>query len=108
MKYKALIARLILPFEIGATQLVAKSDSQLVTNQVKGEFQAKDPQLGQYLNKVKSLDKSFEFFYIEYILRAQNSRADLLSKLANTKKLGNNQLVIQEVLDSPIIDLADV
>jgi len=43
VEYKALIARLGLAKEIRASQLIAKSDSQLVTNQVKGEFQTKEP-----------------------------------------------------------------
>lgn len=61
-----------------------------MTNQVKGEFQAKDPQLSRYLNKVRTLAESFEYFEIEYVPKEQNSRVDLLLKLASTKKVGNN------------------
>jgi len=34
---------MILAKEMGAQSLLAKSDSQLVTGQVTGEYQAKDP-----------------------------------------------------------------
>jgi len=42
-EYKALIAGMLLAKEMGARSLLAKSDSQLVTGQVIGEYQAKDP-----------------------------------------------------------------
>lgn len=41
-EYDALIARLNLTKEIGVARVVARSNSQLVTNQVKGKFQAKE------------------------------------------------------------------
>ncbi|XP_052198251.1 uncharacterized protein LOC127805529 [Diospyros lotus] len=107
-EYEALIAGLSPAKEIGASRLIAKSDSQLVTNQVKGEFQTKEPQLGRYLHKVRTLGKSFDYFQIEYIPREQNARANLLSKLASTKKPGNNQSVIQKALDLPTVDLPNI
>ena len=42
-EYEALIAGMLLAREMGGRSLVAKSDSLLVTGQVTGEFQAKDP-----------------------------------------------------------------
>lgn len=38
VEYEAIIADLALAKEVGATRLIASSDSQLVANQVKGEF----------------------------------------------------------------------
>nr|KYP39411.1 Transposon Ty3-I Gag-Pol polyprotein [Cajanus cajan] len=52
-EYEVLLAGMTLAKEIGAISLSARSDSQLVTGQVVGTFQAKDPQLAQYLQKVK-------------------------------------------------------
>ncbi|GAU30548.1 hypothetical protein TSUD_65580 [Trifolium subterraneum] len=80
-EYEALIAGMRLAKEMEVADLRAKSDSQLVTSQVSGEFQAKDPQLIKYLE--------------------QNARADLLSKLASTKKPGNNRTIIQETVAKP-------
>ena len=42
-EYEVLIAGILLAKEMGARVLMAKSDSLLVTRQVTGEFQAKDP-----------------------------------------------------------------
>ena len=62
----------------------------------------------QYLHKIRTLVKSFDYFQIEYIPREQNAIADLLSKLTNTKKPRNNQSIIQEALDLPTIDLPNI
>nr|KYP68003.1 hypothetical protein KK1_021620 [Cajanus cajan] len=47
---------------------------------------------------------SFDEFTIKHVSREQNARADLLSKLANTKRLGQHQTIIQETLHSPSLD----
>ena len=51
-EYEALIAGMLLAKEMGARSLLAKSDSQLVTSQVTGEYQAKDPQMAAFLGYV--------------------------------------------------------
>nr|KYP48153.1 hypothetical protein KK1_030155 [Cajanus cajan] len=45
--------------EMRAASLSARNDSQLITGQVAGTFQAKDPQLAKYLEKVKLLSENF-------------------------------------------------
>ncbi|XP_068498370.1 uncharacterized protein [Phaseolus vulgaris] len=50
-EYDALIAGMLLAKEMGAQNLLVKSDSQLITGQVSGEFQAKDPQMAAYLSQ---------------------------------------------------------
>ena len=53
----------------------------------------------QYLAKVKELVGEFEECTMEYILRQQNTRADLLLKLASTRIVANSRSVIREVVD---------
>ncbi|XP_020229044.1 uncharacterized protein LOC109810075 [Cajanus cajan] len=103
-EYEALLAGMALAKEMGATSLSARSDSQLITGQVAGTFQAKDPQLAKYLEKVKLLSENFREFTLNHVSREQNSRADLLSKLASTKKPGATRSVIQETLAQPSIN----
>jgi ribonuclease HI len=107
-EYEALIAGMKLAREMEVTDLRAKSDSQLVTNQVSGEYQTKDPQLVKYLEKVQSLASQFKRFELIYVPRDQNARADLLSKLASTKKPGNNRTVIQETIAKPSAETAEI
>ncbi|XP_072054860.1 uncharacterized protein [Arachis hypogaea] len=50
-EYEALFERLTLALDVGATKMTVFSDSQFVTFQVNGEYQAWDPLLEQYLKK---------------------------------------------------------
>jgi len=97
-EYEALIAGMLLAKEMGAQSLLAKSDSQLVTGQVTGEYQAKDPQMAAYLRYVEVLKGAFAAFKLVHVPREQNAIADLLAKLASSGKGGRQRTVIQETL----------
>jgi len=73
----------------------------LVTGQVTGEYQAKDPQMAAYLEYVQILRETFEVFELVHVPREQNARADLLAKLASSGKGGRQRTVIQETLRTP-------
>jgi ribonuclease HI len=100
-EYEALIAGMTLAREMCVENLRAKSDSQLVTSQIIGEYQMKDTQLIKYLTKVHNLAERFSFFEAIYVPREQNSRADILAKLASNT-------VIQEVIASPSTEIKEV
>jgi len=106
-EYEALIAGILLAKEMGAKVLMAKSDSLLVTGQVTGEFQAKDPQMAAYLEYVQELKRSFVLFEVVHVPMEQNARADLLAKLASSGKGGRQRTVIQETLKTPRAFVAD-
>ncbi|XP_076936333.1 uncharacterized protein LOC143603432 [Bidens hawaiensis] len=61
----------------------AHVDSLLVANQVKGEYEAKDPKMIKYLEKVKELMKGFEGAVVLHVSQSQNKKADALRKLAS-------------------------
>jgi len=86
---------------MGAQSLLAKSDSLLVTGQVTGEYQAKNPQMSAYLEYVQVLKKSFTVFELVHVPREQNAQVDLLAKLASSSKGGRQRTVIQETLQTP-------
>nr|KYP38741.1 hypothetical protein KK1_039990 [Cajanus cajan] len=56
------------------------------------------------LLSIDRLISSFDEFTIQHVLREQNTRADLLSKLASTKRPGQHRTIIQETLHSPSLD----
>lgn len=66
------------------------------------EYQGNEPQLIKYLHKVQDLSTYFESFEVKYVPREQNSWANLLSKLSNTKTTWYNQTVIQQSLTPSI------
>jgi len=61
-EYETLIAGMLLYQELGAQNLLAKSESLLVTEQVTGRYQANDPQLAAYLKYVMLLKEAFAEF----------------------------------------------
>ena len=85
-----------------------ESDSKLITSQITEEYLTKDLQLCKYLSKVRGLEEKFKFFKAIHVPREQNSRADLLAKLASTKRPGNNRTVIQETVSTPITESQEV
>jgi ribonuclease HI len=77
------------------------SDSQLVVSQIKGDYQAKEPLMQKYLALVKESLLGLSKFEIKHVPWSENSRADLLSKLASTKSASALHSVIEEVIPTP-------
>ncbi|XP_015967232.1 uncharacterized protein LOC107490950 [Arachis duranensis] len=102
-EYKALLAGLTLAREVGAKALEVNTDSQVVSSQINGSYQTRDPLLQQYLAKVNKLKEGFESITIQHVPRERNARADLLSKIASTKPGHGNKSLIQEVVRSPSV-----
>jgi len=82
--------------EVGAKKLRCYIDSQLVQGQVANIYQTKEIVLLKYYHIAKTLIDNFECFKMYYILRESNTRADLFSELASTKKAGHLKTIIQE------------
>ncbi|XP_061374828.1 uncharacterized protein LOC133317052 [Gastrolobium bilobum] len=87
--------------EHGARKVQVFSDSQLVTSQIEGKYQAKCPLLMKYLSKVQEIMVDFDEVQVTHIPRGENSRAGILSKLASTKSLGNHRTVVQQSITMP-------
>ncbi|XP_043807314.1 uncharacterized protein LOC122721960 [Manihot esculenta] len=88
-EYEALVNGMLVASEIGVTNLEVNSDSQLVINQVMGVYQARDPIMQSYLDKVKALEAEFTSRGInikfQRIPREENEEADLLSRLSKVE-----------------------
>ncbi|GKU91005.1 hypothetical protein SLEP1_g4936 [Rubroshorea leprosula] len=100
-KYEALIYGLKLASELKVQSIQVFSDSQLVVGQVNGNCEVRDPQLDRYASVVSRLKSIFVSFQIDKIPRADNHRADELSKLASSQDLNPQRSTIVEVLDAP-------
>ena len=60
----------------------SKTDSKIVTGQIKKDCSAEEPFLMQYLSVVRSLEKQFKGFTLQHIERNKNEDADMLAKAA--------------------------
>ncbi|XP_019166519.1 PREDICTED: uncharacterized protein LOC109162254 [Ipomoea nil] len=81
-EYEAVLGGLRLAKTLGADRLRIKTDSRLVVGQVSGTCETKNAQMAQYKEKTMELLKGFMAYEIEYIARADNVEADILSKIA--------------------------
>jgi hypothetical protein len=61
----------------------------------------------QYVQLVLEKMNEFETVEVTHVHREQNTRADILSKLASTRTASRNKTVIQEVLDEPSVQRWD-
>ncbi|XP_057981194.1 uncharacterized protein LOC131166629 [Malania oleifera] len=83
-EYEALLADLRLAEALEVAQIKVLSDSQLVVEQLKGEFEARDQRMKKYLSKAREYIEAFIQFDIDLVPRAENKNADALAKLAST------------------------
>ena len=81
-EYEAIIVGLNLAHSMEADQLEVSSDSQLVAKQIENSYEARGEKMILYLKKVRELLKKFIRVQVKHVLRAENSRADALAKLA--------------------------
>ncbi|GAU48767.1 hypothetical protein TSUD_406100 [Trifolium subterraneum] len=104
-EYEAFLAGLRLAEDIGAEEIRIFTDSQLVASQVSGEYQTKEERLLEYLNLIRAKLAKFKETEVKHVPREHNARADVLSKLASTRrKKAGNQSLIQETLTKPSIE----
>ncbi|GAU10605.1 hypothetical protein TSUD_419660, partial [Trifolium subterraneum] len=104
-EYEAFLAGLRLAEDMGAEEIRIFTDSQLVASQVSGEYQTKEERLLEYLNLIRTKLAKFKETEVKHVPREHNARADVLSKLASTRrKKAGNQSLIQETLTKPSIE----
>ena len=60
------------------------SNSRLVVGQVKGEMEARNMRMQEYLSQVKCLQPSFDLFSLSHISKSGNTHVDSLATLATS------------------------
>ena len=78
-EYEALVAGLDLAKAAGATGVVIYCDSQVVTNQVNGDYECKGERMKRYLDQVKRRVNDLKAKIIQ-IPRGENEQADRLAR----------------------------
>ena len=83
-EYEALLVGMAMVQKMGGKAVEIFSDSRLVIGQVRGELEARDVRMQEYLNQVRHLQSGFESFSLLHIPRSGNMHADSLATLANS------------------------
>ncbi|GAV88468.1 RVT_3 domain-containing protein [Cephalotus follicularis] len=107
-EWEALIAGLTIAKHLEVRRIEVSNDSQLVVGLARGEYEPREDSMVKYLSHFQSLKPTFEVLSVTKIPRAENARADQLSKLATAGELERNQTVMIHYLDRPTISEADV
>ena len=81
-KYEALLMGMAMVQKMGGKIVEMFSDSRLVIGQVKGELEAQDARMQEYLGQVRRIQTKFKFFDLSYIPRNGNTHTDSLATLA--------------------------
>ena len=103
VEYEATIAYLQIYRDLEAKHVRLRIDSQLVVNQILGEYEAREPTMQKYLAKIKSLIALFESFEVERLPISQNEQADALFKLGNASQHEIKRSVLVEVRPQSVI-----
>ncbi|XP_075507529.1 uncharacterized protein LOC142544358 [Primulina tabacum] len=80
-EYEAVLVGIRAAREVGASRIILYSDSQLITQQTKGFYEAKDDGMFKYLKLIQAQLEVFVDWNIEQIPRDENGEADALEKM---------------------------
>ncbi|XP_075636802.1 uncharacterized protein LOC142609045 [Castanea sativa] len=106
-EYEALVAGLDLAKAAGATSVVIHCNSQVVTNQVNGDYEYKGEKMKKYLKQVKKRvdDLHAKIFQI---LKGENEQANRLAKDVSAEHMITPDKLLSFVQFSPLIDAINV
>ena len=83
-EYEALLMGMMMVQKMGGKVVRVFSDSKLVVGQVRGDLEACDSRMQEYLCQIRSIQEKFEAFDLSYVPRSGNIHADLLATLATS------------------------
>ena len=106
-KYERLVASLDLARAIGAANIVIYCDSQVITNQVNGDYKCKGERMKRYLDQVKRRVDDLQAKIVQ-IPRGENEQVDRLAKVTSAEHMITHGYVLSFVQLSPLIDSDDV
>ena len=107
VEYEALVVGLDLAKAAGAANVVIYCNSQVVTNQVNGDYEYKGERMKRYLDQVRRRVDDLEAKIIQ-IPRGENEQADRLAKAASAEHMITLGNVLSFVQLSPLIVSDDV
>lgn len=81
-EYEGVILTLRTAIELGASELIIHSDSQLIVYQTLGEWRVKDSALAEKRRLAWKLGKQLDDLVITWVRREENHRADALCRVA--------------------------
>ena len=100
-EYEALLMGMVMVQKMGGKAVEMFSDSRLIVGQVKGELEARDTRMQEYLGQVRRIQMKFEFFDLSHIPKSGNTHADSLATLATFSAQDLPRVILVEDLCTP-------
>ena len=100
-EYEALLMGMMMVQKMGGKVVKVFSDLKLVVSQVRGDLEARDPRMQEYLCQIRSIQEKFEVFDLSHTPRGGNTHANSLATLATSSAQDLPQVVLVEDLYTP-------
>ena len=81
-EYETLLMGMMMVQRMGGKAAMVFSNSKLVVGQVRGDLEARDSRMQEYLCQIRIIQEKFEVFDLSHIPRSGNTHADSLATLA--------------------------
>ena len=102
-EYEALVVGLDLAKAAGAENMIVHCDSQVITSQIKDDYECRNERIKKYLEEMKNQISSLEVKFVQ-IPREENEYADRLAKVASTEFMSTSKQILSFVQISSLID----
>ena len=83
-EYEVLLKGMVMVQKMRGKAVRVFLDSKLVVGQVRGDLEARDSRMQEYLGQVRSIQEKFEVFDLSHVPRSGNTHADSLATLATS------------------------
>ena len=103
-EYEGILMGLRLEKAFGVKNLLIQSDSKLVVEQIKREYEAKEERMQKYLRLTRHLTREFNEVEFVQVPRNQNVLANEISKLSLSEEGGLSKNLTMEIQKHPSIE----
>ena len=100
-EYEVLLMGMAMVQKMGGKAMKVFSDSKLVVDQVRGDLEACDPRMQEYLCQIRSIQSKFEVFDLSYIPKGGNTHVDSLATLTTSSAQDLPRVIHVENLCTP-------
>ena len=95
---EALLKGMQMVQKLGGKAVRVFSDSRLVVGQVRGDLEAQDSRMLEYLCLVRNIQEKFEVFDLSHVPRSGNTHVDSLATLATSSAQDLPRVILVEDL----------
>ena len=95
-EYEALLEGMAMVQKMGGRVVEMFSDSMLVVGQLKGELDARDVRMQEYLSQARLLQSGFDFFSLHQIPRSRNTHHDSLATFTTSSVHSLSRVILVE------------